>query len=98
MMKRNLLLALALAVVAGAWAAGLGGVVTSPGGNLAFSMEQRGGKLLYNITYKGKTVVTGGQLGVSIDNHLVESAMGIPTHRSPVDGAFAAYRHRHLVG
>ena len=33
MMKRNLLLALALAVVAGAWAAGLGGVVTSPGGN-----------------------------------------------------------------
>ena len=93
MMKRCVLLAFALAVMAGAWAAGLGGTVTSPGGNLAFNMEQRGGKLLYNITYKGKAVVTGGQLGVSIDNHLVESAMGIPT-----DTAALWTEHLRLTG
>ena len=34
--------------------------------------------LTYSINYAGKQVVTEGELGVNIDNHLVEAAMGIP--------------------
>lgn len=50
----------------------------SPDGNYLFSFRQDNGRLLYSLTYQGKSIVTDGDLGVDIDNHLVESAMGIP--------------------
>ena len=93
MKKRNILLTLVLAMAAGIRAAVLGGTLTSPGGKLAFTMEQRDGKLLYSIIYNGAPVITDGQLGVSIDNHLVESAMGIPT-----DTAALWTEHLRLTG
>ena len=93
MKKRNILLTLVLAIAAGIRAAVLGGTLASPGGKLAFTMEQRDGKLLYSIKYNGAPVITDGQLGVSIDNHLVESAMGIPT-----DTAALWTEHLRLTG
>ena len=93
MKKRNILLTLVLAIAAGIRAAVLGGTLASPSGKLAFTMEQRDGKLLYSIIYNGAAVITDGQLGVSIDNHLVESAMGIPT-----DTAALWTQHMRLTG
>ncbi len=93
MKKRNILLTLVLAMAAGIRAAVLGGTLTSPSGKLAFMMEQLDGKLLYSIKYNGAAVITDGQLGVSIDNHLVESAMGIPT-----DTAALWTEHLRLTG
>ena len=50
----------------------------SPNGKYQFTFSQEEGKLLYSLDYAGKPVVEAGELGVNIDNHLVESAMGIP--------------------
>lgn len=93
MMRKYILLAFAMAFVMGVKAAVLGGTLASPSGKLAFTMEQRDGKLLYSIKYNGAPVITDGQLGVSIDNHLVESAMGIPT-----DTAALWTQHMRLTG
>ena len=93
MMRKYILLAFAMAFVTGVKAAVLGGTLASPSGKLAFTMEQRDGKLLYSIKYNGAPVITDGQLGVSIDNHLVESAMGIPT-----DTAALWTQHMRLTG
>lgn len=93
MMRKYILLAFALAFITGVRAAVLGGTLASPSGKLAFTMEQRDGKLLYSIKYNGAPVITDGQLGVSIDNHLVESAMGIPT-----DTAALWTQHMRLTG
>ena len=56
----------------------------SPNGKYQFTFSQKEGKLLYSLDYAGKPVVETGELGVNIDNHLVESAMGIPVDNSNV--------------
>lgn len=56
----------------------------SPNGKYQFTFSQKEGKLLYSLEYAGKPVVEVGELGVNIDNHLVESAMGIPVDNSNV--------------
>lgn len=53
-------------------------VLQSPDGKYNFVFDQKDGKLTYHLDYAGKQVVEEGELGVDIDNHLVESAMGIP--------------------
>lgn len=53
-------------------------VLQSPDGKYTFAFEQKDGKLTYHLDYAGKQVVEEGELGVDIDNHLVESAMGVP--------------------
>lgn len=67
-----LLLMLLVATVAGAVE-----TLQSPNGKYQFVFSQKDGKLTYRLDYAGKQVVEEGELGVNIDNHLVESAMGI---------------------
>jgi alpha-glucosidase len=55
-----------------------GETLFSPNGNYRFEFNQQGGRLTYTLTFKGKTIIDNGMLGVQIDNHLVEQAMGIP--------------------
>lgn len=50
----------------------------SPDGKYNFVFEQEDGKLNDHLDYAGKKVIEEGELGVNIDNHLVEAAMGIP--------------------
>lgn len=57
--------------------------VVSPSGNYAFGFDQQEGKMLYEVSFKGQKV-THGELGLEIDNHLVELAMGIPTDAAKV--------------
>ena len=56
----------------------------SPDGKYSFVFEQKDGRLTYRLDYAAKQVVEEGELGVNIDNHLVESAMGIPVDNSKV--------------
>ncbi len=56
----------------------------SPDGKYSFVFTQKNRRLTYSLTYNGKTVVETGELGVNIDNHLVESAMGIPVDTNHV--------------
>lgn len=56
----------------------------SPDGKLTFVFAQKKGQLTYTLSYSDKTVIEQGELGVNIDNHLVESAMGIPVDTSRV--------------
>ena len=56
----------------------------SPDSKYNFVFEQKDGRLIYHLDYAGKQVVEEGELGVNIDNHLVESAMGIPVDNSKV--------------
>ena len=49
----------------------------SPDGKYNFVFEQKDGRLTYHLDYAAKQVIEEGKLGVNIDNHLVESAMGI---------------------
>lgn len=61
-----------------------GEVLSSPNGKYQFVFSQKAGKLTYRLDYVGKHVVEEGELGVNIDNHLVESAMGIPVDTNRV--------------
>lgn len=61
-----------------------GEVLSSPNGKCQFVFSQKDGKLMYSLDYVGKHVVEEGELGVNIDNHLVESAMGIPVDTNRV--------------
>ena len=61
-----------------------GEVLSSPNGKYQFVFTQKDGKLTYRLDYAGKQVVEEGELGVNIDNHLVESAMGIPVDTNRV--------------
>ena len=61
-----------------------GEVLSSPNGKYQFVFSQKDGKLTYRLDYAGKQVVEEGELGVNIDNHLVESAMGIPVDTNRV--------------
>lgn len=61
-----------------------GEVLSSPNGKYQFVFSQKEGKLTYRLDYAGKQVVEEGELGVNIDNHLVESAMGIPVDTNRV--------------
>lgn len=74
-----LLLMLLVATVAGAVE-----TLQSPNGKYHFTFSQKEGKLMYSLDYANKPVVEEGELGVNIDNHLVESAMGIPVDNSSV--------------
>lgn len=56
----------------------------SPNGKYNFVFEQKDGRLIYHLDYAAKQVIEAGELGVNIDNHLVESAMGIPVDNSKV--------------
>ena len=58
--------------------------LASPDGAYCFSFRQEDGRLTYDIGFRGKAIVTDGELGLDIDNHLVESAMGIPADRSEI--------------
>ena len=73
------LLLLFVATVAGAVE-----TLQSPNGKYQFTFSQKEGKLMYSLDYANKPVVEEGELGVNIDNHLVESAMGIPVDNSSV--------------
>lgn len=59
-------------------------VLFSPNSKYQFVFSQKDGKLTYRLDYAGKQVVEEGELGVNIDNHLVESAMGIPVDTNRV--------------
>lgn len=59
-------------------------VLYSPNGKCKFTFSQDGGRLSYQLCYDGKQVVEHGELGVDIDNHLVEQAMGIPVDSNDV--------------
>lgn len=59
-------------------------VLQSPDGKYNFVFEQKDGRLTYHLDYANKQVIEEGELGVNIDNHLVESAMGIPVDNSKV--------------
>lgn len=61
-----------------------GEVLSSPNGKYLFVFSQKDGKLMYSLDYANKPVVEEGELGVNIDNHLVESAMGIPVDTNRV--------------
>lgn len=74
-----LLLLLIIATVAGAVE-----TLQSPNGKYQFTFSQKDGKLMYSLNYANKPVVEEGELGVNIDNHLVESAMGTPVDNSSV--------------
>ena len=56
----------------------------SPDGKYHFVFDQKDGRLIYHLDYAAKQVIEEGELGVNIDNHLVESAMGIPVDNSEV--------------
>lgn len=58
--------------------------LTSPNGNYQFEFHRVDGCLNYSITFQKEKVVSDGELGVDIDNHLTEFAMGIPTDTSAV--------------
>lgn len=51
--------------------------VLSPDGKYSFVFEQQDSRMTYRLDYDGQ-LVTRGELGVDVDNALVESAMGIP--------------------
>lgn len=58
-------------------------VLKSPDGNYSFSCYQKkkqdgSRQLYYTVAYKGKEVILESEIGVLIDNHLLESAMAIP--------------------
>ena len=59
-------------------------ILHSPDGKYNFAFEQKDGSLTYRLDYAGKQVVEEGELGVNIDNHLVEAAMGIPVDTNRV--------------
>lgn len=59
-------------------------VLSSPNSKYQFVFSQKDGKLTYRLDYAGKQVVEEGELGVNIDNLLVESAMGIPVDTNRV--------------
>ena len=56
----------------------------SPNGKYNFVFEQKDRRLIYHLDYAAKQVIEEGELGVNIENHLVESAMGIPVDNSKV--------------
>ena len=56
----------------------------SPNGKYNFVFEQKDGRLTYRLDYAAKQVIEEGELGVNIDNHLVESAMGIPVDTNKI--------------
>ena len=56
----------------------------SPDGKYNFVFEQKDGRLTYRLDYAAKQVIEEGELGVNIDNHLVESAMGIPVDTNKI--------------
>ncbi len=58
--------------------------IQSPDGKYNFTFAQKDGRLTYRLDYAGKQVVEEGELGVNIDNHLVELAMGIPVDTNKV--------------
>ena len=63
---------------------GYAAALQSPDGKYNFVFEQKDGRLTYRLDYAAKQVIEEGELGVNIDNHLVESAMGIPVDNSNV--------------
>lgn len=51
--------------------------LTSPDGKYTFTFNKQGDRLCYRLDYAGKQVVGESELGIDIDNHLVENAMGV---------------------
>lgn len=52
--------------------------LTSPDGKYVFTFSSSDGHPTYTLLYMGKKIVSNGDLGINIDNHLIENAMGIP--------------------
>lgn len=67
-----------------AMAAGAQETLLSPNGKCRFIVEQKDGRLSYSLRYGDRVIVGHGELGVNIDNHLVENAMGIPVDTNSV--------------
>lgn len=80
-MKRTLFCCFALIITLGSFAQK---DLLSPNGKYRFVFLQKNDRLTYSLTYAGKSVVEQGELGVDIDNSLVESAMGIPKDTNSV--------------
>lgn len=57
--------------------------LTSPDGKYLFTFQHIDKRPAYSISYNGQ-VITHGELGVDVDNHLVEAAMGIPADTNSV--------------
>ena len=55
----------------------------SPDGRYVFTFTQRGSQMLYDLSFNNKVIVEKGELGVDVDNALLESAMGIPRDLFP---------------
>ena len=68
----------------GFFTCGAAAQLASPDGNYVFTFTQQDGRLRYSVSFKSMQVVSNGELGVDIDNHLVESAMGIPVDSATV--------------
>ncbi len=65
-------------------AAGAAQVLQSPDGKYSFVFGRQDGRMVYRIDYAGRTAVVKGELGVDVDNALVEAAMGIPADTDAV--------------
>lgn len=79
-MKKYFLAALAICLLP--LTASADETLTSPDGAYQFTFTQQDGKMLYSIVHQGEPLITRGELGVQVDNHLVESAMGVPNDNS----------------
>ncbi len=57
--------------------------IESPNGDYRFEFYQKptqgdGAELIYSVWYKGEAIIIESQLGVEVENKLLESALGVP--------------------
>lgn len=57
--------------------------IASPDGRYVFTFQKIDGQMRYVINFQGREI-THGDLGLNIDNHLVEQAMGVPRDSAAV--------------
>ena len=57
--------------------------IASPDGRYVFTFQKTDGQMRYVINFQGREI-THGDLGLNIDNHLVEQAMGVPRDSAAV--------------
>ena len=52
--------------------------VTSPDGRYRFTFSMQDHKMWYTLTFDGQAIIARSELGLDIDNKLLESSLGIP--------------------
>lgn len=52
--------------------------ISSPDGRLVFTFHAKPGLMTYHVNYDGKPVILESELGIDLDNRLLEAALGIP--------------------